>query len=141
MVPREKSGVSISSVAIVRSAEPVTGGRSDTQDPFRYEDKTIIPNLDEPIVPASNGQLSLYFVIYPNAGEVQKPKLALQFLEDGELVAQALPELQAPDAQGRVPCVGSLPMSTFKPGRYEVRAVVRQGPTGAEEHAFFTVNP
>jgi VWFA-related protein len=141
LVPPERPGISMSSLAIVRSAEPVTGGASDNWDPFRYGDKTIIPNLDEPIVPAANRQLALYLVVYPHAEEAEKPQLALQFLKDGELVAQALPELQAPDAQGRIPCVGSLPLSTFKPGRYEVRAVVRQGSTGAEEHAFFTVNP
>jgi len=141
LVPPEKAGVSLSSVAVVRSAEPIAADDPDTQDPLRYEGKKIIPNLNEPIGQSANGQLALFFVVYPNPGEYEKPQLALQFLRDGELVAQALPELQAPDPEGRVPCVGSLPLSTFKPGQYEVRAVVRQGITGAEERAFFTVSP
>ena len=141
LVPPEKPGISLSSVTVVRSAEPVATNDADPEDPLRYEGKKIIPNLDEPVAQSANGQLALFFVIYPNPGEYEKPQLALQFLRDGEVVAQALPELQPPDPAGRVPCVGSLPLSTFKPGQYEVRAVVRQGMTGAEERAFFTVSP
>jgi hypothetical protein len=69
------------------------------------------------------------------------PRLAVQFLRDGQLVAQATPELPPPDQHGRIAYVGTLPLEAFPPGQYQVRAVVRQGSAGAEENAVFIVSP
>ncbi|MEJ7711824.1 MAG: hypothetical protein WKF84_18635 [Pyrinomonadaceae bacterium] len=80
-------------------------------------------------------------VIYPEAGVSQKPELTLQFLTDGEVIAHAKPELPATDAKGRIAYAVTMPGDKFKPGRYEVRAVVRQGQTAVQEHAFFSIIP
>jgi len=37
--------------------------------------------------------------------------------------------------------VASLRITSFTPGDYEVRTIVRQGTTSAEERAVFSINP
>jgi hypothetical protein len=58
---------------------------------------------------------------------------------DGATVARSEAVLPAPDAEGRIPYVATVPGAHFAPGRYEVRAEVRQGDQRAQESAFFHV--
>src|SRR5206468_1184177 len=100
------------------------------------------PNLGDVILPTPGAQISFYFVVYPatSAVPLEQPKLMLEFLLDGEVIARATPQLPVPDTQGRIPYIATVPMTTFKGGRYELRAVVQQGGQAVEEHAFFTIN-
>ncbi|HYK91370.1 MAG TPA: hypothetical protein VE398_21545, partial [Acidobacteriota bacterium] len=63
----------------------------------------------------------------------------LQFLQSGLAVSQAQIDLPAADAQGRIPYLATIPAESLKPGDYEVRAVVSQGHSAAEEHAFLSL--
>jgi len=51
------------------------------------------------------------------------------------------PQLPAPDVEGRIAYLATVPMDKLEPGRYVIRALVRQGSAAAEEYAFFSVNP
>jgi VWFA-related protein len=133
--------VGLSSVAIIRRVDQVDPEDTNLADPLRYQDKRIIPNLGDPIPKASGGGLGLYFVVYPSPSAPSAPRLAVQFILDGKLVAQASPELPPPDKQGRIAYVGTLPLDAFPPGQYQIRAVVRQGNAGAEEQALVTISP
>jgi hypothetical protein len=53
--------------------------------------------------------------------------MMIEFLQGDAVVARARPELEAPDALGRIAYVGTFETATFEPGRYSVRAVVMQG--------------
>lgn len=141
VVPPSKEGVGMSSVAVIRRADALEPANVDPANPLHYEKMRITPNLSGPIPRTPGAEVSLYLVIYPVAGLAQKPLLSVQFMKEGNVVAQGMPELPQPDAQGRIAYVGRLPAETFPPGDYEIRAVVRQGPASAEEHAFFTINP
>ena len=98
------------------------------------------PPLDVAISSATT-ELSYYFAIYPLASSAEKPQLTMEFLREGKLVARASPELPGPDPSGVIRYVASLPLTSFTPGDYEVRTIVRQGTTSAEEHAVFSINP
>ena len=67
--------------------------------------------------------------------------MELECLRDGEVIARTPLELPGPDPRGRIPYLGSMPVENLNPGRYEIRAVARQGSATAEEHVFFTVSP
>jgi VWFA-related protein len=131
--------VSMSSITVIKRIDPVDPNTKDPDNPMRFAEGKIVPNLGEAISPGPGAQLSFYFVVYPAAGLVEKPNLTLEFLLDGEVIARATPELTPPDAQGRIPYIATVPMEKFKAGRYEIRAVVRQGQQADEEHAFFTI--
>ncbi|MDQ3648696.1 MAG: VWA domain-containing protein [Acidobacteriota bacterium] len=141
VVTPPKPGVRMSSLAVIKRVESLSLDSQDAEDPFRKDGSKIVPFVGEPALLAGKGGLPLYMIIYPAAGVAEQPQLALEFLLDGQAVSQAAPELPAPDGQGRIQYVMTAPLENFKPGRYEVRAVVRQGATAAEEHTFFTINP
>jgi hypothetical protein len=141
VVPPFKQGVGMSSLAVIRRIDPLNPGDVDVSNPLQFEKMRITPNLAEPISRKPRAELALYLVIYPAAGAASKPQLAVQFRKDGQVVAQAMPDLPQPDAQGRIAYVGRLPAETFPPGNYEIRAVVRQGATVVEEFGFVSVNP
>jgi hypothetical protein len=134
------SGVRISSLSLMRRIEP-QGSQADTEDPFHFQGGKVIPTLDTTIQAANSGDLSYYFVVYPLASSQEKPQLTMEFLLEGQLVAKATPELPAADQNGRIRYVASLPLANFKPGNYELRTVVRQGGTAAEERSAFSINP
>src|SRR5262245_53194698 len=134
-----KPAVSMSSITVIKRIDPVDPNAKDSDNPMRFAEGKIVPNLGEAIRPTPGAQLSFYFVVYPAAGSIEKPGLMLEFLLDGEVIARATPELTSPNAQGRIPYIATAPMEKFKAGRYEIRAVVSQGQKADEEHAFFTI--
>jgi VWFA-related protein len=139
VVPPANQGVSMSSIAVIKRVDPVDPDVKDPDNPLRFEQGKIIPNLGEGIQPKPGSQVSFFFVVYPAPGLSEKPGLTLEFLLDGQVIARAAPELSQPDPQGRIAYIASAPMETFKAGRYELRAVVTQGRQAVEEHAFFVV--
>ena len=139
IVPPAGQGVSISGIAVIKRIDPVDSNVKDPDNPLRFEQGKIIPNLGEAIRPKPGEQVSFFFVVYPAPGLNEKPGLTLEFLLDGQVIARAAPELSQPDQQGRIAYVASAPIETFKAGRYELRAVVTQGRQAVEEHAFFVV--
>jgi VWFA-related protein len=134
------AGVRMSSLTLIRRIEPQTG-QVDAKDPFHFEGGKVVPALDTAIPAAGGGELSYYFVVYPQAQSTEKPQLVMEFLREGQLVAKATPELPAPDQGGLIRYVASLPLTSFTPGNYEVRTIVKQGGTAAEEQAAFSINP
>jgi VWFA-related protein len=133
------SSLALSSISVIRRLEPAPANAS-IDDPLRVESIRIVPNLDAPISAAGNPQISVFFTVYPGPG-ADVPKMALEFRQDGKTMGRATPELPAPDAKGRILYVGTFPTSSFKPGRYEVRASVTQDAATVEERASFTLQP
>lgn len=131
-------GVRISSLSLIRRIEP--DSKPDPDDPFHFSGGRVVPTLDVAIE-SGGGDLSYYFVVYPVTGSRETPKLTMEFLRDGELVAKASPELPAADDSGRIRYVASLPLASFRPGNYELHTVVRQGTSATEERAVFMINP
>jgi VWFA-related protein len=136
-----RPAVDMSSITVIKRIDPVDPNVKDSDNPMRFAEGKIVPNLGDAIRPVPGAQLSFYFVVYPAAEVAEKPTLTLDFLLDGEVIARATPALTPPDQQGRIPYIATAPMEKFKAGRYELRAIVTQGQQSAEEHAFFTIEP
>ena len=132
-------GFGVSSITLVRRLEPA-GADLPLDDPFRLDRMRIVPNLDLPVSLATNAQLSLYLVAYARPGTAP-PKMMIEFLRDDKIVARAKPELPAPDAEGRIPYVGTFPTATLAPGKYSVRAVLQQGDLVTETESPVTLVP
>jgi len=139
IVPEARPSVGLSTLAVVKRVEPVPKGALASDDPFRAGGVRILPWVGEAEV-AAEGDLALFFVAYVRAGQTEAPHLTLEFLRDGlHAVARAQPNLPAPDPEGRIPYVASIPGGTLDPGHYEVRAELRSGSLRAWEHASFRV--
>lgn len=132
------NGVGISSIAMIRRLEQRTSG-SDPEDPFAFQGGKVTPNLAGPVPGGPGSRVSLYFVIYPQAGAAEAPQLTLDFLQDGKPIARSTPKLPEPDAKGQIPYIATSSIESLKPGLYEMRAIVRQGASAAQETALVTI--
>jgi VWFA-related protein len=134
------AGPALSSVSVIRRAEPLPTDAPPSSDPFRVEGIRLVPNLDAQVQKSTNANLSLFAIVYPAAG-AEAPTATLEFWRDGKAVGRAQPELSAADKEGHRHCVAVLPTAAFAPGNYEVRLRVAQGPATVEERAALVLVP
>jgi VWFA-related protein len=134
-------GLGISSLALIRRVERPAGSDDDPQDPFLFDGGRVVPTLDDALQASAAGDLSYYFVIYPQSSGADRPQLTMEFLKDGAPIGKASPELPAAGKDGRIPYIAGLPMANFSPGQYELRTTVKQGASIAEERTTFLVHP
>ncbi|HEY2933158.1 MAG TPA: VWA domain-containing protein [Acidobacteriota bacterium] len=138
IVPEVSKELALSSLAVVKRIDPIAAGQTNPDDPFRFEDGKVVPNIGDIFRPAPNGPLALYFVIYAHSG-APKPELTLEFLKDGQTAGRGSPDLPPPNSLGRIPFVATIPLDKFESGRYEVKATVRQGASVASERIGLTL--
>jgi VWFA-related protein len=137
-VAEPASGLAMSEIAFVRRTETVPEGVLSTEDPFRQGGSRIVPFTSEPRVNPGD-DLSLFLVAYPTS-PVGRPDLLVEFLRDGRVVDQSLTELSPPGESGRIPYRTTIPMTGWTPGRYEVRALLKQGGLVAHQRAHFVLD-
>jgi hypothetical protein len=131
-VPEARPALLLSSLAVIKRVEPVSEGALASDDPFRLGPNRIVPFVGEPEI-AHGSPLNIFLVAYPEAEDTGSVALTLELRRDGQLVGRSQPQLPAPDAQGRIPYIASIPAEGFKPGLYQVRAVLQQGRSTADE--------
>ncbi len=141
IVPPPAAGVGLSSVSVVGRVDSLAPGSAGGEDPLQFQNAKIIPNLGGPISKRFPAGLPIYFIVYPSSEISEKPRMELEFLRGGQVVAVSNPQLPAPDVAGRIAYLATVPTDKLEPGRYMIRALVRQGSAAAEEYAFFSVNP
>jgi len=130
-VPEGPRLLGLSSLAVIKRVEAVAPGALASEDPFRLGSSRIVPFVGEPQLD-SGRPLNLFLVAYPHAPDHARPELTLEFRRDGQLVGRSTPELPAADADGRIPYIASVAAQAFKPGLYQVRAVLQQGSLTAD---------
>lgn len=138
VVGKAVPAVGLSSLAIIKRTEPVNPGALETDDALRFGQTRIVPQLGEPTLQAGEG-LPLFLIAYPRADSSERPALTLALMLDGAVVARSTPELPAPDEKGRIAYIATIPSTGLVPGRYEVRAILRQGDFAVEETTFFNI--
>ena len=125
-VPQEGGGPQLSSLCLLRRADPLPADAPPSDDPFRYEATRLVPHLAGPVSQAATPNLSFFARLYPAPG-AETLKLTLDFVRDGKIVGRAQPPVPAPDASGRIAYVGGVPSGGFPPGAYEARLTLAQG--------------
>ncbi len=134
------STCAISTISVIRRIEEA-GPDVPADDPFRVDKMRVIPNLNVPISKAQTKQLSVYAAIYVPAGTTAPPKMSLEFMQGDRLIARGTPALAAPDKDGRIQFVGTIPIDAAAPGVYSVRALVMNGGDVAESESPVTLVP
>ncbi len=138
VVPSRVSGVGVSSLALVKNFEANAQSLA-ADDPFQYQGGRITPALANTIYAVKGAQMSMFFVVYPDPNISDKPQVVMEYLLDGKPIGRGEVPLPAADASGKIPYVMSSPAENMPPGNYEVRLLVKQGNTAAEDRAFVTV--
>jgi VWFA-related protein len=139
VVPRGE-GIGISGISLIRRLDPQSQGLSPT-DPFYFLGDRIVPSLENSVKLVPGGGFSFYFIVYPQTADQSKPRLALELSRDGTPLGSISPELPQANERGEIPYIASFPLEKFAPGQYELRAIVRQGSSAAEEKTVFTIYP
>jgi hypothetical protein len=138
VVPPFQPGVHISSLCLVRSYQSNVKDL-DPNDPFQFQGGRITPSLGGTVYAVKGAMLSVFMTIYPDPAIPDKPTLTIEYLVDGQVVGKGEVPLPAADDQGRIPYVMSSAAESLPPGNYQIRAIVRQGATTAEERTLITV--
>ncbi len=133
-------GIALSSVAVVRSIEPVPENRLKVEDPFRIQTARVLPNFDTPISKSANPNFYLFAVVWPGK-DGGAPQLTLEFAKDGKKTGEGKADLLPPDEKGRMVFLGEYPLSGFEPGSYEAVVKVKQGAASTQDKATFTIVP
>jgi VWFA-related protein len=127
-VPRDSgAALRMSSLVLVKRGEKVPEKDRRAGNPLMVKDVVLYPNLGEPVSKTAK-ELGFYFAVYPVQGG-PAPESAIELLLNGSPVARVTLPLPAADASGRIQQVGRLPLDQIAPGLYEVRVIVKQGPT------------
>src|SRR5215831_4247904 len=131
-------GVAISGISLVRSY--AAGAKDlDPSDPFVFQGGRVTPTLSSTVQGTKGSTLSMFFVVYPEAGNSAKPMVELEYIKDGKVVGKGGLELPAADKQGRIPYIMSSSAEAMPPGEYVIQATVKQGASSAQEKTSFKV--
>jgi len=114
-----------SSLVLVDRLERSPDANTARSNPFQIGEKTIVPNLGEPVRRAS-GELGFYFTIYPRADGTPEPP-TIELVHQGQVLTRTPMEIGKPDAAGRIQQYGKVPVAGLAAGTYELRATVAQG--------------
>jgi VWFA-related protein len=129
----ERKGLRLSSVMLVRQVD-ATVGQPDASDPFRVGNNRVTPELATTL--SARAKPYVYFVVYPDQAKTEQPRLMVQFLLNGQVLAKQVTDLPAPDASGAIPM---LIESSARPGECELKIVAMQGGQALERSLKFTV--
>ncbi len=108
-------------------------------NPFEFQLGTVIPATEFVVRKSSGGNVSYYFVVYPDKSSKEKPGLLMEYYLDGQLVGKGAPELPAPQENGWIPYIATTPASAFPPGDFTMKVTVNQGSSSAAREAFFKI--
>jgi VWFA-related protein len=124
------SGVGISGLLPMRSYTPNVKGL-DPNEPFQFQGGSLTPTMDLAIKKVPNSALRLFFTVYPDASLSAKPIVEIEFMQNGKTLQKVPMELPAPDGQGRIPYLMTIPAEAIPAGSYDIRATAKQGSTSA----------
>jgi hypothetical protein len=134
----EQKGVGLSSIMLVQHVEPVKG-KVESTDPLEFQPdpaqgQRVIPELATDLTPSATPYV--FFVVYPDRSMADKPKIQVEFLLGGQVLAKQTADLPAPDATGAIPMVIN---TAAKPGNCELRVTALQGNSSTKQSLTYTV--
>ncbi len=118
----ETKGLGLSSILLARQIKSAKG-QADGANPFEFGTSRVVPSLSAELDRGS--QQYVYFVVYPDKANAEKPKIEVQFSVDGRMLAKRQADLPEPDASGAIPMIVSA--IAAKPGDCEMKVTATQG--------------
>jgi VWFA-related protein/TonB family protein len=137
-MPPPSTELGLSSIAVIRSVKQKDAS-TQADDPLLAEAQVVSPTLD-PVISKSEAQtVSFYMVVYPDKSLTASPQLVMEFSRNGKVLGAGSPALSPPDKNGRIPYLAVVPLASFQPGDFTVRAIAKQGSETVQESAAFTL--
>lgn len=114
----------LSSVAVLKRAERLTPEEQKRDQPLRFGELLVYPNLGERI---SAKQLAYFFTAWPAKGVTKPLQMTLEILQNNRQVGKTTGELPAADERGEIKYAGSFAIDKFQPGEYVLSVTVSDG--------------
>lgn len=131
--PEARKGVDLSSVLLIQRVEDA-GARAQASDPLVIEGKRAVPVVGSVLSPQANPHA--YFIVYPDRANRAKPRIRVEFLVDGQLLAKQEADLPPADPTGKIPMMVG---AATRPGNCELRITALQGEDSSARSAKYTV--
>ena len=117
----------LSSVAVLKRAERLTPEEQKRDQPLRFGELLVYPNLGEPIDRNAAKQLAYFFTAWPAKGATKPMQVTLEILQNNRPVGKTSGELPPADASGQIKYASAFPLDKFQPGTFELKVTVSDG--------------
>jgi len=131
----------LSTVTIIRRAERLSPEEQKRDQPFRFGELLIYPNLGEPIRKSAAKELAFFITAWPAKGSTSPLQVGMEILQNHRSLGKTSGQLPAIDEQGRIKYASSFPLDKFQPGSYELKITVSDGQNSTSRSTNFTVAP
>jgi len=131
----------LSSVAVLRRAEKLTPEEQKRDQPFRFGELLVYPNLGEAISKSASKQLAFFLTAWPAKGSTNHLQLTMEILQNNRSVGKTSGQLPAADEQGQIKYASAFPLDKFQPGKYELKMTVGDEKNSVSRSTQFTVAP
>lgn len=135
----DESRLRLSSVAILKRAEKLPETERNSNNPFRFGEVLVYPNLGEPLRKSVDKNLAFYLTAYVRRGVSVAPKLVVELMQQHRSLGSAALELPKPDATGRIQYASDLPVDKLPVGEYELKVTVNDGESIASRVEHFSI--
>ncbi len=129
----------LSSVTLIRRAERLTAEEQKRQQPFRFGELLVYPNLGEPIMKSTAKEVAFFITAWPAKGSTAQLQLDMEILQNHRSLGKTSGQLPAADEQGQIKYASSFPLDKFQPGSYELKITVSDGKNNVSRSTNFTV--
>ncbi|HET6977060.1 MAG TPA: VWA domain-containing protein [Pyrinomonadaceae bacterium] len=133
----EETKPRLSSVAVLKRAERLSAAEQQRDQPFRFGELLVYPNLGEQIDRNTTKQLAYFFTAWPAKGSAKPMKMTLEILQNNRSLGTTSGDLPAADERGQIKYAGSFGIDKFQPGKYELRITV----DGISRSTAFVIKP
>jgi hypothetical protein len=114
----------LSNVAVLKRAERLTPEEQKRDQPLRFGELLVYPNLGERIDRSSTKQLAYFFTAWPPKGSTKPLQMTLEILQNGRQLGTTTGDLPPADERGEIKYAGSFAIDKFTPGIYELKITV-----------------
>jgi hypothetical protein len=135
----DQSGPRLSSVVVIKRGERLTAQELQRDQPLRFGELLVYPNLGEPVLKSASNQLAFFLTAWPARGATAPLQMTVEILRDKRRVGQTAGQLPAADQQGQIKYASSFPLDKFEPGAYELKVTVSDGKKSVSRSTDFTV--
>lgn len=131
------SGSGLSDVMLVRRFDPLSE-ETDAFEPLRYKHGKVVPNVSGEIDPSTK-DVSLFFLVHPDANTSGPAMLEMQVMRNGSLVGEVPLQLPSSSSGETIPYLASMKSSSLPPGNYQIIETLTQGDKVSERSTNFNI--
>jgi VWFA-related protein len=135
----DESKPRLSSVAVLKRAERLTPEEQKRDQPLRFGELLVYPNLGERIDHRTAKQLAYFFTAWPPKAVTKPLQMTLEILQNNRSVGTTSGELPAVDERGQIKYAGSFAIDKFQPGVFELKITVSDGKNKVSRSTIFVI--